>query len=54
MDEKEYVDILEAENKHFMLLLQSLVKRVNELRDSRNKYWRETLQLKKRVEELER
>ena len=45
--EEEYIKGLEAESRFMAELLQRMAKRIGELTDQRNRYWRETVELKK-------
>lgn len=46
-EQEEYIKGLEDENRFMADLLQRMAKRIGELTDQRNRYWRETVELKK-------
>lgn len=47
MTEKEYIEILEREGRHFADLLHQFAKTNGELRKKRNELWLENVELKR-------
>lgn len=45
----EYIEALESEARTMAEMLQRMARRVGELTDQRNRYWREAVELRKAV-----
>ena len=49
-DEKDYLEGMERESRTMATLMQQLAKRLGEVTEQRNRYWRETIELKRALE----
>ena len=51
IDSADYIEILEHEGRTFADLLTRFAKTIGELREHRNKLWRENVQLKRKAKQ---